>query len=168
MRKWVSVGLACLGLVGCLIGWIGAVFGPSQLFVWGVVGLACGLVGSLMSRRPADRSSAFLPPWVFWWATGAKLVAGVLVFGCLVAMLGSSGCDGVAGSPALEVRSTYQLNNHGHHTTVSRGRYIVASGSFSTGLLALAVLVNLDVVTTLARAKGQPHRNMRRPTRSSS
>src|SRR5437762_14138086 len=104
MRNWLIVGLACLGLLSCVIGWIGAIFGPRELFACGVFGFGCGLVGHLLSRRLPVAPSASLPPWVFWWATGARALAGTIAIACLIAMFSSSRGDGVADFPALDVR----------------------------------------------------------------
>ena len=165
MRDSLGVGIALAGLVCCAIGWVGAIFGPKALFAFGVVGFGLSLFGHLLVRRVKRPHLATAPSWAIASLWLARIVAGILVVLSLVTMFASSGAGGVADFPALEVRPTYELNNHGHHTQVSRTRYILASASFSTGWLAIAALANLEALGRVLGGASGPTSQGRRTTR---
>lgn len=61
-------------------------------------------------------------------------------------MFATGRLDGVGEFPALQRRTSYELNNHGARTAVSRTRYVVLVVSFATGWTAMALAANLSAL----------------------
>jgi hypothetical protein len=145
MLRGMGMSVSMAGAVFCLLGWAGMVFGPRPLVVLGAIGFVVGALGhglqshsDIATPQHTDRLSRTL--------RYSFITLTALFFSCLILFFLLSFRDGggVADFPALEARSTYELNNHGSKTQVSRSHYVANATLFATGWSALALAVNLS------------------------
>jgi hypothetical protein len=137
--------LSITGAVASVVGWIGMTFGPRSLFLFGIAGFLCGIVGRLVPRRPPVAAVEPHPPRRRALRGFIRALLAVFVFG-LVATFATGRPDGVSGMPAFENRPTYELNDHGGRVNVSRTRYIIRGVSFATCWTAMALFANLSTL----------------------
>lgn len=136
--------IALSGILLCVVAWFGAIFGPRELFLFGILAFFCPVLATLRLPKIPD-GPAIRPATPFQtMLKRAGLTLGLAAFLCLVVLFSTARTAGVADTPAFERLDKYELNNHGAYTEVSRLRYIVVSASFSTGWVGAVMLFNIS------------------------
>jgi hypothetical protein len=138
--------LSITGAVASLVGWIGMTFGPRSLFLFGMAGFLCGIVGRLVPRGPAVATAEPRAPRRRALRGFIRVLAAVFVVGLVATFVNGIPDGGVSGMPAFQNRPTYELNDHGRRTNVSRTRYVLLGVSFATCWTAMALVANLSTL----------------------
>jgi len=141
----IATVLSVVGAVACLIGWLGMMIGPRSLMSFGFGGFVCAVLALMFARRssiaparPPSRLQTALRRTIR--ALYATICVGLLM------MFATGRLDGVGEFPALQRRTSYELNNHGARTPVSRTRYVALVVSFATGWTAMALAANVSAL----------------------
>jgi predicted secreted protein len=137
--------LLALNLCGLLLSfWCGVILGPPWFINFGIVGFIvswfCMLFliisrGQRGSGEPWPGLSRHVPALQHF-RRSLEVLFVFLISGVILGFAGlifTARLDGVCASPdrpLLKERATYELNNHGRHTQVSRLRFVVVGTSF--------------------------------------
>ncbi|HET6898292.1 MAG TPA: hypothetical protein VFK70_08085 [Vicinamibacteria bacterium] len=137
--------LSVIGAAGCVIGWVGMMVGPRSLMLFGFAGFVAALPAGMFARRSPVAAVEGSSRFQRGLRTSIRALFGVFFVG-LVLMFATGRLDGVGEFPALQRRTTYELNNHGERTRVSRARFVSEGVAFATGWTAMALVANLSAL----------------------
>jgi hypothetical protein len=137
--------LSVIGAAGCMIGWVGMMVGPRSLMLCGFAGFLLAVLAGMLARRAPAAAVEVSSLFQRGLRTSIRALFGVFFVG-LVLMFATGRLDGVGEFPALQRRTTYELNNHGQRTRVSRARFVSEGVVFATGWTAMALGANLSAL----------------------